>query len=155
MENIKNIVLVNNTTETELFKPSETTPSIFNDFYFPQGKDLNILLEYYNKKKGNNDFMEKIGKLNKKFYNCSENYNKTKKKLEKLNDDLFMNLFKQIDCYVEEIERLNKKIASNNNQELKKTIDNLNKEISDKKEKIRNYELKLKLVYYQEQEILK
>ena len=155
MENIKNIVLVNNTTETELFKPSETTPSTFNDFYFPQGKDLNILLEYYNKKKGTNDFMEKIGKLNKKFYNCSENYNKTKKKLEKLNDDLFMNLFKQIDCYVEEIERLNKKIASNNNQELKKTIDNLNKEISDKKEKIRNYELKLKEKTENEEKLMK
>ena len=147
MENIKNKniqLLTHNTAETELFKPSEANSPNFNEFNFPQGKDLNVLSEYYNKKRGNVDFMKKITKFNKKFYNCSENYNKTKKKLEKLNDDLYMNLFKQINCYVEEIERLNKKIASNNNQELKKTIDNLNKEITEKKEKIRNYEIKLK-----------
>ena len=99
--------------------------------------------------------MDKISKLNKKFYNCSENYIKSKKKLEKLNDDLYMNLFKQINCYVEEIERLNKKIAANNNQELKKTIDNLNREISDKKEKIRNYEIKLKEKNENEEKLMK
>ena len=158
MENIKNKniqLLSHNTAETELFKPSEANSPNFNEFNFPQGKDLNILLEYYNKKKGNADFMEKITKFNKKFYNCSENYNKTKKKLEKLNDDLYMNLFKQINCYVEEIERLNKKIASNNNQELKKTIDSLNKEISEKKEKIRNYEIKLKEKTENEEKLMK
>jgi len=110
----------------------------------PQGTDLNILSEYYNKKKGNNEFVDKISKLNKKFFTSSENYVKSKKKLDKLNDDLYMNLFKQINCYVEEIEKLNKKLALNNNQELKKTIEHLNKEISEKKEKIRNYEIKLK-----------
>jgi len=158
MENINNKnnhLLTHNTTETELFKPPESNSLNFNEFNFPQGKDLNILLEYYNKKKGNADFMEKITKFNKKFYNCSENYNKTKKKLEKLNDDLYMNLFKQINCYVEEIERLNKKIASNNNQELKKTIDNLNKEINEKKEKIRNYEIKLKEKTENEEKLMK
>lgn len=35
-----------------------------------------------------------------------------------------MNLFNQINCYVEEIERLNKKIALNNNQDLKKRLKN-------------------------------
>ena len=156
MDNLKNKNFINhNATETELLKPSEIIPSYSDDFNFPQEKDLNILSEYYNKKKGNNHFMEKINKLNKKFYNCSENYNKTKKKLEKLNDDLFMNLFKQINSYVEEIERLNKKIAGNNNQELKKTIDNLNKEINDKKEKIRNYENKLKEKTENEEKLMK
>ena len=158
MENIKNKniqLLSHNTAETELFKPSEANSPNFNEFNFPQGKDLNVLSEYYNKKRGNVDFMEKITKFNKKFYNCSENYNKTKKKLEKLNDDLYMNLFKQINCYVEEIERLNKKIASNNNQELKKTIDNLNKEINEKKEKIRNYEIKLKEKTENEEKLMK
>jgi len=158
MENIKNKniqLLSHNTAETELFKPSEANSPNFNEFNFPQGKDLNVLSEYYNKKRGNVNFMEKITKFNKKFYNCSENYNKTKKKLEKLNDDLYMNLFKQINCYVEEIERLNKKIASNNNQELKKTIDNLNKEITEKKEKIRNYEIKLKEKTENEEKLMK
>ena len=158
MENIKNKniqLLTHNTAETELFKPSEANSPNFNEFNFPQGKDLNVLSEYYNKKRGNVNFMEKITKFNKRFYNCSENYNKTKKKLEKLNDDLYMNLFKQINCYVEEIERLNKKIASNNNQELKKIIDNLNKEITEKKEKIRNYEIKLKEKTENEEKLMK
>ena len=147
MENTKNkniFPISHNTTENELFKPSDIISTNYDEFSFPQGKDVNILLEYYSKKKGNGDFMDKIGKLNKKFYNCSENYIKSKKRLEKLNDDLYMNLFKQIDCYVEEIERLNKKIAANNNQELKKTIEKLNKDISEQKEKIRNFEIRLK-----------
>ena len=109
-----------------------------------QGKDINFLSNYYNRRIGNADFIEKIGRLNKKFYNGSEKYVKSKKMVEKLNDDLYLNLFQQIDCYVEEIERLNKKISLNNNQDLKKKIDQLNKEISDKNEKIRNIEKKLK-----------
>lgn len=109
-----------------------------------QGKDFNFLSEYYNKKSGNGNFLDKIGKLNKKFYTASDKYNKYKKTLEKLNDDLYLNLFQQINCYVEEIERLNKKILSNNSQELKKTIEQLNKDINEKKEKIRNYEIKIK-----------
>ena len=109
-----------------------------------QGKDINFLSTYYNKKTGNADFIEKIGRLNKKFYSGSEKYVKAKKTVEKLNDDLYLNLFQQIDCYVEEIERLNKKISLNNNQDLKKKIEQLNKEISEKNEKIRNIEKKLK-----------
>ena len=109
-----------------------------------QGKDFNFLSEFYNKKSGNGNFLDKIGKLNKKFFTASDKYNKYKKTLEKLNDDLYLNLFQQINCYVEEIERLNKKILSNNSQELKKTIDQLNKDINEKKEKIRNYEIKIK-----------
>ena len=158
MENLKaqNIKkLTHNTTDKELFKPPEIHTTNYEDYNFPQGKDINFLSEYYNKKKGNADFIDKISKLNKKFYNCSENYIKSKKRLEKLNDDLYMNLFKQINCYVEEIERLNKKIASNNTQDLKKTIDKLNKEINENKEKIRNYELKLREKTENEEKLIK
>ena len=109
-----------------------------------QGKDINFLSAYYNRKNGNTEFMEKISRLNKKFYNNSEKYIKSKKTVEKLNDDLYLNLFQQIECYIEEIDRLNKKISQNNTQELKKKIEQLNKEISEKNEKIRNYEKKLK-----------
>ena len=134
----------------DLVKVSDKFLSKYEDFSHlnnqltQKGKDINFLSIYYNKKEGNGNFMEKISQLNKKFYNCSNQYVKAKKTLEKLNDDLYLNLFKQIGCYVEEIERLNKKISSNNNQELKKTIDQLNKDISEKKEKIRNYENKIK-----------
>ena len=157
MENLKtqNIrLMTNNTNENDLFKPLDIYSQNHEEF-FSQGKDINILSEYYNKKKGNSEFVEKIGKLNKKFYNCSENYIKAKKKLENLNDDLYMNLFKQINCYVEEIERLNKKLILNNNQDLKKTIDSLNKDIKEKKEKIRNYEIKLKEKSENEEKLMK
>ena len=130
----------------EVFKISD---GLINEDYSnkqlpQQGKDFNLLSVYYNKKSGNGNFMEKIGRLNKKFYNCSDKYVKSKKLVEKLSDDLYLNLFHQINCYVEEIERLNQKLSLNNNQELRKTIEQLNKEISDKKEKIRNYENKIK-----------
>ena len=45
MENIKNKniqLLSHNTAETELFKPSEANSPNFNEFNFPQGKDLNV-----------------------------------------------------------------------------------------------------------------
>ena len=120
-----------------------------------QGKDFNLLSTYYNKKSGGGNFIEKISRLNKKFYNASDKYIKSKKVLEKLNDDLFLNLFQQIDCYVEEIERLNKKISTNNNQELKNKIDELNKDISEKKGKIRNYEVKLREKTTNEEKLMK
>ena len=137
-------------TGQELLKIPDTIISNFeeisnsNNQILQQGTDINILSDYYNKKSGNSGFLEKINRLNKKFYNASDKYVKSKKNVEKLNDDLYMNLFQQINCYVEEIERLNKKISTNNNQELKKTIEQLNKEINEKKEKIRNYEIKLR-----------
>ena len=143
-------VFSQNKAGQDLFKGTDgllsTPDENFNSSnQLPQtGKELNILSVYYNKKAGNGNFMEKIGKLNKKFYNCSDRFVKSKKILEKINDELFLNLFQQINCYVEEIERLNKKLSLNNNQEYKKTIDLLNKEISEKKEKIRHFENKIK-----------
>ena len=134
----------------DLFKVSDNLLTNLEDFsnsnkHLPeQGKDFNLLSGYYNKKSGNGNFLDKIGKLNKKFYTASDKYINSKKILEKLNDDLYLNLFQQINCYVEEIERLNKKLLDNNNQELKKTIAQLNKDITEKKEKIRNYEIKIR-----------
>ena len=126
----------------ELFKIEDY--SFLNNPILQQGKDINLLSAYYNQKAGNSEFLEKISKLNKKFYKGSEKYLKFKKTVEKLNDDLYLNLFQQIDYYVEEIEKLNKKISLYNTQELKKKIDQLNKEISEKNEKIRNCEKKIK-----------
>ena len=134
----------------DLFKVSDNLLTGLEDFSIlnrqlaEQGKDYNLLSGYYNKKSGNGNFLDKIGKLNKKFYTASDKYINSKKILEKLNDDLYLNLFQQINCYVEEIERLNKKLLDNNNQELKKTIAQLNKDIIEKKEKIRNYEIKIR-----------
>ena len=134
----------------DLFKVSDNLLTSLEDFsnsnrqLTEQGKDFNLLSGYYNKKSGNGNFLDKIGKLNKKFYTASDKYINSKKILEKLNDDLYLNLFQQINCYVEEIERLNKKLLENNNQELKKTIAQLNKDIIEKKEKIRNYEIKIR-----------
>ena len=133
--------------EQDIFKISEgalLNEDFSNNKYPQQVKDVNFLSVYYNKKSEKGNFMEKISKLNKKFFNFSNKYVKSKKTVEKLNDVLYLNLFDQINCYVEEIERLNIKITSNNNQELKKTIDQLKKEILEQKEKIRNYENKIK-----------
>jgi hypothetical protein len=139
-----------NKTGQELFKGSDTLlaiqdENINSNNQLPQkGKDINFLSVYYNKKAGNGNFLEKITKLNKRFYNCSDRFVKSKKALEKLNDELYLNLFQQINYYVEEIERLNKKLSVNNNQDYKKTIDLLNKDISEKKEKIRHLENKIR-----------
>ena len=119
----------------------------------------NILLNYYVPKEGSNNiintFLEKISKLNKKFYTCSEKFILTKASFDKLSDELYLNLFKQIDCYVEEIQRLNKKITSIDIKDNKNEIKKLKKELSDNKEKIRNYEIKLKDKNIQEEKLLK
>ena len=125
-----------------------------------QQMDLyNILLNYYSKKDEQNNiinhFMEKIGKLNNKFHSLTEKFVITKESFGKLSDELFLNLFKQIDCYVEEIQRLNKKISSIDNKDNKLIIKNLTKEISENKEKIRNIENKLKEKTTKEEKLLK
>ena len=119
----------------------------------------NLLLNYYSQKDENNtsinNFMEKINKLNKKFYASSEKFILTKTSFDKLSDELFLNLFKQIDCYVEEIQRLNKKISSIDNKENKIMIKQLTKELSENKVKIRNYENKLKEKTLKEEKLSK
>jgi hypothetical protein len=108
----------------------------------------NILSNYYSQKDMKNsiisNFMEKIDKLNKKFYSSSERLMTSKTIVNKLNDELFLNLFSQIDCYIEEIQRLNKKITVIEDKDNKITIKKLTKELSENKEKIRNYEIKLR-----------
>ena len=119
----------------------------------------NLLLNYYSKKDEQNNiinnFMEKISKLNKKFYSSSEKFVITKTSYDKLSDELFLNLFKQIDCYVEEIQRLNKKISLIDNKDNKLMIKNLTKELTENKEKIRNYEIKLREKTSKEEKLLK
>ena len=80
---------------------------------------FNILSNYYPKKEKKNkkehNFLDIINELNNKFHISQEKYSLVKSSLDKLNDDLFSNLLKQIDCYIEEIQRLNKKLVIINN----------------------------------------
>ena len=55
----------------------------------------------------NNDFKKKIDSLNLKFYLETEKYLSNKNRSEKCQTSLFIILFKQINTYIEEIERLN------------------------------------------------
>ena len=102
-----------------------------------------ILSNIYSREKEcnnkNNTFFEKIMQLHKDFNDNNEKYVVTKSSFEKLNNDLFSNLFKQIDCYIEEIKRLNEKIGSNSNKDYKQIIEKLNKEIVENKIKLKNY----------------
>ena len=55
----------------------------------------------------NNEFKKKIDSLNLKFYLETEKFLSKKNKSEKCQTSLFIILFKQINIYIEEIERLN------------------------------------------------
>ena len=55
----------------------------------------------------NNDFKKEIDSLNLKFYLETERYLTNKNKSEKCQTALFLILFKQINAYIKEIERLN------------------------------------------------
>ena len=75
----------------------------------------NVLDYYYDK---NSAFKQKIDSLNLKFYLETEKYlNNTKKndhnRNQKLQANLFIILFQQINIFIEEIERLNKIILEN------------------------------------------
>ena len=118
-------------------------------------KDINLIPLQLNKNMDNKIFIEKISRLNKHFYKYSDKYIKLKQVLENLNDNLYLNLFQQINCYVEEIERLNKKISVNNYQDQKILIDKLTKELNDNKNQIRHYENKIKEKNLYEEKLLK
>ena len=139
--------LVKNTEDSKILQQQQTFDS------------YNTLLNYYIKKDDNNNiinsFLEKISKLNNKFYTSSKEFIITKTSFDKLSDELFLNLFKQIDCYVEEIQRLNKKISSLDNKDNKLIIKNLSKELTEKKEKLRNCEIKLREKTTKEEKLLK
>ena len=146
---LSEIVPIPNNSEDSSILQQQQQPM---DFY-------NILLNYYSKKDEQNNiinhFMEKIGKLNNKFHSLTEKYVTTKDSFGKLSDELFLNLFKQIDCYVEEIQRLNKKISLIDNKDNKLKIKNLTKELNENKEKIRIIEIKLKEKTTKEEKLLK
>ena len=109
---------------------------------------FNILSNYYPKKEKKNkkehNFLDIINELNNKFHISQEKYSLVKSSLDKLNDDLFSNLLKQIDCYIEEIQRLNKKLVIINNDNKEEVIQKLNKKILENEKTIRNYKHKLR-----------
>ena len=107
------------------------------------GNDLiNI---YYNKDDGN-IIMKKINKLNMNFYMLSERYLKHRNDIDKINDCLFLNLFKQINIYIEEIEKLNLKLKvfGNNTKTNRDNLNAINKENINFKLTIKNLESQLK-----------
>jgi hypothetical protein len=56
------------------------------------------------------NFKKKLEKLNMKFYLETDKVNIIKQELEKAQDNLFFIMFRQINIYALEIEKLNKKI---------------------------------------------
>ena len=105
----------------------------------------NLLSNFYSKEEGNK-FMKKINKLNISFLILSDKYLKHQNEIEKVKDNLFINLFKQISIYVEEIERLNVKIREREGSSKvykENNIKDLNKEINQNKITIKNLEQKL------------
>ena len=104
----------------------------------------NTLQDFYNKEDGN-IFIKKMNKLNMQFSIMSEKYIKIKNDLEKINDILFMNLFKQINIYIEEIEKLNFKMKEKGNiSKIDKTnLSELNKELLYNKQTINFLQNKL------------
>ena len=103
----------------------------------------------------NSDFKKKIDSLNLKFYLETEKYLSNKNRTEKCQTSLFIILFKQINIYIEEIERLNliiikrkydpKKIIERTDEIIKKQNEFLIKEkiIKALKESKSNMEIKL------------
>ena len=115
-----------------------------NGLSYDNNNTMSILSSYYGKT--DNKFLSKIDKLNITFLVLSDKYLKQQNEINKVKDSLFINLFKQISLYVEEIERLNKKIIEKEGtaksfKEL--TFSEMKKEISTSKCLIRNLENKL------------
>ena len=77
--------------------------------------NFNNLNEYYQLE--SNIFMKKIQKLNLKFYYTSDVL-LSEKVIKYPYDELFLILFKEISLYIEEIERLNKKILSKSKNDI-------------------------------------
>jgi hypothetical protein len=111
--------------------------------------NFHVIKEYYNR--DDNYFRKNIDRQFLKFSLESDKYNNIKIEFNKLEESLFQNLFKQINLYIEEIERLNIKIKEKEEverihkvtiEELKKN--NLNdKEVISLKASLRNLEKKL------------
>lgn len=133
-QKLSDIIIINN-NESNFFqqKPFDKYNILSN--YYPK-------IEKKNKKEKN--FLDKINELNNKFDLSQEKFALVKSSLEKINEDLFSNLLKQIDCYIEEIQRLNKKLVKFNNDNKEDIIHKLNKKILENEKTIRNYEHKIR-----------
>ena len=126
-------------TKEPMKRQTSYTKSFHSSLKFPDSFLLTDKIEKPSSKlkMGISELDENIRKLNYEFYNNSIKFKNLKSKLDKIDDELFLNLFRQIDLYVEEVEKLNKKIEQNHNNDYKIIINNLKKQITEKNEKIR------------------
>ena len=121
---------------TNLQNPSNIT------YETPSTINLN---SFYPREEGGK-FLQKIEKLNLNFLILSDKYLKRQSEIEKVKDNLFINLFKQISLYVEEIEKLNLRIKEkegNAKSFREKNIKELSKELAQNKTLIKSLESKL------------
>ena len=148
--NIKSIeknLTFNETIDSKEETPNELLSKILDTI---NSNSLNIFYP-----DSNSDFKKKIDSLNLKFYLETEKYLSNKNRSEKCQTSLFIILFKQINIYIEEIERLNliiikrkydpKKIIERTDELIKKQNEFLTKEklIKTLKESKLNMETKL------------
>ena len=163
---------INKHNQQRIIKPTKQDKnisfkkSISNETYEIKDENSNELLSHIldtiNKNSlnifypdSNNEFKKKIDSLNLKFYLETEKYLSKKNKSENCQTSLFIILFKQINIYIEEIERLNliiikgkydpKKIIERTDGIIKKQNEFLTKEklIKTLKESKSNMESKL------------
>ena len=131
----------NESKASSVLKPA-TKPEANNSQKMENSTLLNndVLSTFYTKDE--NSFLKKISKFNMNFFILSDKYLKMKTDLDKMNDNIYLNLFKQINAYIEEIERLNLKLREKGeNSKLKiENITELNKEILTQKNTIRTLE---------------
>jgi len=131
----------NESKSSSILKPA-TKPEANNSQKMENSTLLNndVLSTFYIKDE--NSFLKKISKFNMNFFILSDKYLKMKTDLDKMNDNIYLNLFKQINAYIEEIERLNLKLREKGeNSKLKiENITELNKEILNQKNTIRTLE---------------
>jgi hypothetical protein len=110
-------------------------------------QETNPLSIYYSKDEGNK-FIAKLNKLNLSFLSISDKYYSKQKDIDKLKDNLFFNLFKQINIYIEEIERLNIKLKAKTEKtsslKSEKIIKDLKEQIIQNSKTIKLLETKLK-----------
>jgi hypothetical protein len=153
-------VILRNETQKQLHKKTFSPPIIFssiiNNSNYNSNKDsfiskifqeTNPLAIYYSKDEGNK-FISKLNKLNLNFLSISDKYQSKQKDIDKLKDNLFFNLFKQINIYIEEIERLNIKLKAKTEKtsslKSEKIIKDLKEQIIQNSKTIKLLETKLK-----------
>ena len=153
-------VMPRNETQKQIhnkaFSPPIILSSIINNNNYNSNKDsfiskifqeTNPLSIYYSKDEGNK-FISKLNKLNLNFLSISDKYLSKQKDIDKLKDNLFFNLFKQINIYIEEIERLNIKLKAKTEKtsslKSEKIIKDLKEQIIQNSKTIKLLETKLK-----------